>query len=47
MNWIKQTPGIIFLLLYTIAYTQNDVVKDREASTYNLNKQEREEWLRL
>jgi alpha-L-fucosidase len=36
----------IFIVFYTYAQAQHDVVKDGEASNYNLNKPEREEWLR-
>ncbi len=36
----------LLLLRVTTSLTAQDVVNDDEASSYNLNKPEREEWLR-
>lgn len=35
-----------FLLAQTILFAQNDTVRDDQASSYNLNKPEREQWFR-
>ena len=37
---------LVFCLLHFTASAQNDVVNDAEGSNYNLNKPEREQWLR-
>jgi len=37
---------LVFCLLHLTSFAQNDVVNDDEGSSYNLNKPEREQWLR-
>lgn len=46
---MKHLSHTLTLFSFFIAFTchaQNDVVKDQDASSYNLNKPEREQWLR-
>lgn len=46
MNVKRGLVVIVYLIQWLVSFGQHDVVKDGEASEYNLNKPEREEWLR-
>jgi alpha-L-fucosidase len=49
MNGMHIKRGLIvfvYMVQWMVSFAQHDVVKDGEASDYNLNKPEREEWLR-